>query len=188
MPSAVAGRGTAGYRLLRPMRPDRPSVGTQGTAGTRTNASTGARCRLGAERSLVQIQSPRLRRPDTGRFRRGTATLFAGCSQSQGSVLQVIAPLLLRADRSSSALTAARICFSSCVTIESVNGRDARSSRFATADSVSRAETPGFVRAARQRRAPAHSARTGRRRFHERHAGGRPQYRTFENQAPRGSW
>ena len=47
------------YRLLRPMRPDRPPPGTMGTRGTLRDASTPVACRLGAERSLVQIQSPR---------------------------------------------------------------------------------------------------------------------------------
>jgi hypothetical protein len=50
------------YRLLRPTRPDRPQPGTMGTRGTLTDASTHEAGRLGAERSLVQIQSPRLSR------------------------------------------------------------------------------------------------------------------------------
>src|SRR3954453_3288774 len=48
------------YRLLRPMRPDRPEPWTHRTFWTLTEASTRPACRLGAERSLVQIQSPRL--------------------------------------------------------------------------------------------------------------------------------
>ncbi len=47
------------YRLMCPMCPLRPWTGTEGTHGTPLNASTVASCRLGVERSLVQIQSPR---------------------------------------------------------------------------------------------------------------------------------
>ncbi len=56
------------YRLLCLMRPNCLSRGTVGTRGTRSDGSTGGRRRLGAERSLVQIQSPRLA---DGRFRGG---------------------------------------------------------------------------------------------------------------------
>jgi hypothetical protein len=53
------------YRLLRPMRPDRPRTRTHRTVWTPTDTSTPAACRLGAERSRVQIAPPRLqgRRP-----------------------------------------------------------------------------------------------------------------------------
>src|SRR4051812_9360886 len=47
------------YRLLRPMRPDRPEPWTHWTFWTPLDAPTRSACRLGAERSLVQIQSPR---------------------------------------------------------------------------------------------------------------------------------
>jgi hypothetical protein len=50
------------YRLLRPMCPTCPRLGTAGTAGTLMDASTPHAARLGAERSLVQVQSPRLAR------------------------------------------------------------------------------------------------------------------------------
>ena len=52
------------YRMHRPMRPGSPPTGTMGTAGTPPDGSTPSLCRLGAERSLVQIQSPRLSRLD----------------------------------------------------------------------------------------------------------------------------
>jgi hypothetical protein len=48
------------YRLLCPIRPDRRRAGTVGTRGTLRDASTPRAVRLGAERSLVRIQSPRL--------------------------------------------------------------------------------------------------------------------------------
>jgi hypothetical protein len=48
------------YRLLRPICPDRWCRGTMGMLGTLTDGSTPESARLGAERSLVQIQSPRL--------------------------------------------------------------------------------------------------------------------------------
>ena len=48
------------YPLRRPFRPDRLRRGTTGTRGTLRDASTPIAPRLGAERSLVQIQSPRL--------------------------------------------------------------------------------------------------------------------------------
>ena len=51
--------GTALVRLIRPMCPDRSRSGTPETL---RDAWTPTTCRLGAERSLVQIQSPRLRR------------------------------------------------------------------------------------------------------------------------------
>ena len=50
------------YRVLRPMRPESPRPWTMGTRGTLRDASTPTACRLGAERSLVRIQSPRLTR------------------------------------------------------------------------------------------------------------------------------
>ena len=48
------------YRLPRPILLDRPRAGTMGTWGTLQDASTPSTRRLGVERSLVQIQSPRL--------------------------------------------------------------------------------------------------------------------------------
>src|SRR4051794_20920458 len=47
------------YRLLRPMRPDRRERWTHRTFWTLVDGSTRTARRLGAERSLVQIQSPR---------------------------------------------------------------------------------------------------------------------------------
>ena len=49
------------YRLIRPMCPDRPGPWTRRTIRALTDASTPAACRLGAERSRVQIPPPRLR-------------------------------------------------------------------------------------------------------------------------------
>ena len=48
------------YRLVRPICPDRRRPGTMWTLQTLTDASAHESTRLGAERSLVQIQSPRL--------------------------------------------------------------------------------------------------------------------------------
>jgi hypothetical protein len=47
------------YRLHRPMRPGTSPAPTTKTSETRRDVSTRASRRLGAERSLVQIQSPR---------------------------------------------------------------------------------------------------------------------------------
>jgi hypothetical protein len=48
------------YRLLRPMHPDRPRMWTHRTIRTLPDTSTPVACRLGAERSPVQIRPPRL--------------------------------------------------------------------------------------------------------------------------------
>ena len=48
------------YRPLRPICPEVPRTGTAGTRGTLRDASSRPASRLGVERSLVQIQSPRL--------------------------------------------------------------------------------------------------------------------------------
>ena len=48
------------YRMHRPICPECPPTWTMGTKGTPRGASLPLARRLGAERSLVQIQSPRL--------------------------------------------------------------------------------------------------------------------------------
>ena len=79
------------YRLIRPMRPDRPDPWTHWTFWTLTDASTPSASRLGAERSLVQIRSPRLTRARSGS---GPQTLEPGRQRSQVNGV----PVLLSAD------------------------------------------------------------------------------------------
>ena len=80
------------YRPHRRMPPLISRAGTQGTPGTRADASPPHPSRLGAERSLVQIQSPRLDGARLGRLKLGPRRVAGprrprACHPDQGALL-----------------------------------------------------------------------------------------------------